>query len=151
MYFRRYLPSTKNSSGLDPSMCDPWQAEKFSSEMNHVPDTTCDKCLPDCQGTTYTATVTSVPFRKCDDKNMGVSFLCDLTGNDIVSPPIFAESLRQEYRDENDTVDEDKLPEYIKKKTSNWRLFSSKDNKLFGYEQEQYNAYERVRKKYFTL
>ncbi len=135
----RFLPLSSNPDGKTPDMCDPWQAEKFNYEMNRVPDMTCDHCLPDCSSTTYTASVSGVPFRKCDDKNMGVSFLCDLTGADVVNPPIFGESLRKQYT-------QDALPEYIEKRETNWRHFSLDSYNIFKNEEEDvYNAYDRVR------
>ncbi len=69
VFSSRFLPQ---GGDHDTTMCDPWQAQKFYKRMRAVPDDTCDQCLPDCEGTFYSASVTAVPFRDCDDKNMGV-------------------------------------------------------------------------------
>ena len=77
----------------------------------------------DCKGTDYHSTVTAVPFRECDDKNMGVSLLCDLTGDDVVDPPIYGHSIRYEYDPTRNATSEDgpDTPDYVKKRTNNIR------------------------------
>ena len=37
-------------------------------------------CLPDCDETLYSASVSASPFRACDSKNVGLTDLCDLGG-----------------------------------------------------------------------
>ena len=37
-------------------------------------------CLPDCDETLYSASVSASPFRSCDSKNVGLTDLCDLGG-----------------------------------------------------------------------
>ena len=63
-------------------------------------------CLPDCDETHYTASVSASPFRKCDFKNMGLTALCNLGGGggsgggDMggIEPPMWGESVINQYR-----------------------------------------------------
>ena len=75
-----FLP-TMNSTG---TICDPWEAENFEDNFNTVPDGTCMHCLPDCNTVLYETSVTAVPFRRCDFRNLGVSALCSV---DVPLPP----------------------------------------------------------------
>ena len=95
-------------------MCDPWDAQLFVKQMREIPDSKCDYCLPDCNVTLYDARVTAVPFRTCNEKNLGVSFLCNLEGHDIPDPPIFGHQVLEEYR--NDSLSE--VPSYVSFKDS---------------------------------
>ena len=58
------------------SICDPWKAQMFKEAMAKVTPNMCPKCLPDCSTTTYTTSVSALPFRRCDSKNLGLSKLC---------------------------------------------------------------------------
>ncbi len=152
----RYLPS---GDGPNSTMCDPWEAQKFYNKMRLVPDGTFNHCLPDCSATSYQASVTSVPFRKCDDKNMGVSLLCDLTGDNTISPPIYGSALHYEYQkatnetegdgdgEEEQPDDGSELPDYVRARQTSTRYYSQKDYSLFAKDQEKltYDAYEKVR------
>ena len=69
-----YFPINDTSTAR---LCDPWEARSFRSYMTSIPYDTCDFCLPDCVTTMYSASVTAAPFRRCDYKNLGVSFLCN--------------------------------------------------------------------------
>ena len=59
-------------------------------------------CLPDCEETHYTASVSAAPFRKCDAKNLGLTALCSLggSGGDMgeIEPPMWGESVINQYR-----------------------------------------------------
>ncbi len=59
--------------------------------------TECDYCLPECDTTTYDASLMSVPFRDCDNKNLGISFLCNLASPHQVSPPKYGKQATAEY------------------------------------------------------
>ena len=64
------------------------------------------QCLPDCEETHYTASVSAAPFRDCDLKNFGLSPLCTFGGSDggqgdgaaNVNPPIWGASVIEQYR-----------------------------------------------------
>ena len=71
-----YFPINDTSSAR---LCDPWEARIFRSHMKAIPYDTCDFCLPDCNTTIYTASVTAAPFRQNYDnpkwKIAGISCL----------------------------------------------------------------------------
>ena len=118
-----------NDSSL-ANLCDPWKARQFRDFMNSIPYDACDSCLPDCSTTLYTASVTAAPFRRCDYKNLGVSFLCnfeDQIQGKQIHPPIWGESVLNQYLDEINTI-----PDYLQSllRHSNKRFFA--DEKAFG-------------------
>ena len=87
-YAQRRMQDETNSSCIpwyyptidtEIEFCDPWQTIDFFYYMfDEIPDETCTKCLPDCSNTIYDPSITSVPFRRCDSSNLGVSHLCNL-------------------------------------------------------------------------
>ena len=88
-------------------LCDPWEARKFRHSMNSIPYDECESCLPDCNTVMYTASVTAAPFRRCDYKNLGVSFLCtfeDQIDGKQIQPPIWAQNVLKQYLDEIDYI-----------------------------------------------
>ena len=84
-------------------ICDPWTTWMFQEELKMVADnvTGCRDCLRDCSSTKYQSSISSAPFRKCDQTNIGVSPLCDLTEEDprlmMMNPPIWKHEVRGEY------------------------------------------------------
>ena len=83
-----------------------------------VPTETCDYCYPDCSTTLYTASVTAAPFRRCDYKNLGVSFLCNF--DEEIQPPIWGQRVLDQYVSDISTI-----PDYIKTEVnSNERQFA---------------------------
>ena len=84
-------------------ICDPWTTWMFQEELKMVADnvTGCRDCLRDCSSTKYRSSISSAPFRKCDQTNIGVSPLCDLTEEDprmmMMNPPIWKHEVRGEY------------------------------------------------------
>ncbi len=125
-------------------MCDPWEAKKFSRLIRSVPDTACVHCLPDCEVTSYSASVTTLPFRRCSEKNLGVSSLCDISNGftNLAEPAIFAADLIREY-DEDEWYSE--LPEYVKVWKTNMREHNQDKNaRLFPSTEATYDAYQDV-------
>ena len=58
--------------------CDPWQAKRFRDLMSSVEkENSCKHCLPDCQKTIYNPKVSTLPFKMCDETNLGLSPLCN--------------------------------------------------------------------------
>ena len=62
-------------------------------------------CLPDCEETHYTSSLSSAPFRRCDYKNLGMTPLCQLgdpeyLGSSVgsISPPMWGGSVIDQYR-----------------------------------------------------
>ena len=114
-----YLPP------IDPNarLCSPFEARNFSSDMDKIQDDACQvgyflysnelhdpvelnlffqHCLPDCEETHYTASVSAAPFRACDLKNFGLSPLCTFDESDdglgSLHPPIWGSSVIEQYR-----------------------------------------------------
>lgn len=87
-----YLPASGSSS----TICDPWEAVDFESYFLSVPDSECSKCLPDCNKIIYEPSITIVPYRKCDYRNIGVSPLCNFDYRHLPEPWIWAKQLLEE-------------------------------------------------------
>ena len=49
---------------LNEKMCDPWTAREFDRVARLMPSDQCNGCLPDCEDTLYSASVTAAPFRR---------------------------------------------------------------------------------------
>ena len=97
---------TQDIPGL---MCDPWISYAIERTMfRDMPDGKCEYCLPDCTETQFTTFVTSVPFRRCDYKNLGVSYLCDFKDPLLPEPRIWGRQVLVEYNKRAGEV-----PEYI--------------------------------------
>ena len=94
-----YLP-VNDTSGTE--LCTPWEIMEFQQEMDATPGDYCDHCLPDCTTTIYKASVTAAPFRHCDYKNLGTSYLCDFDGT--VSPKIWGQDVQDQYANEMSSV-----------------------------------------------
>jgi len=134
-------------------LCSPYESRNFSREMEKMPHDVCKGCLPNCDETFYTSSVSAAPFRHCDFKNLGMTPLCDLgqdneddTGFASISPPIWGENVIEQYM-----VTSNAVPAYVSNSVkSNRRIYTSNDrqrnsavftatNKL----DDTYDAYER--------
>lgn len=73
----------------DYPMCDPWEASEFRKAVDQISTECDDQCRPDCRGTTYETKITAVPFRRCDNKNLGISNFCNVEASDGLNPPIY--------------------------------------------------------------
>ena len=58
-----------------------------------IADEKCSKCIPDCSNTIYEPMITTVPFRKCDESNLGVSWLCNIDNTKLPNPTKFAQQV----------------------------------------------------------
>jgi hypothetical protein len=66
------------------SLCDPWQTVRIMQIMeNDVTDDECSYCLPDCIQTIYQQTVSAQPIRRCDERNLQLTELCNLNSPDV--------------------------------------------------------------------
>ena len=77
--------------------CDPWQTKDFLDAMNKIPDDQCNHCLPDCDTTIYKTSLTSTKFRRCDEKNMGMSMLCTMDPGKYSLPSIWSQQVKNDY------------------------------------------------------
>ena len=135
-------------------ICDPWMTWKFQIEQKIAPDNAneCFACLMDCSATKYKSSVSSAPFRDCDQKNIGVSLLCDFTEPDprliMMNPSIWKNEVEGEYEKFNGG----KIPEFVDNAPgmlSNIRYFVPKQevkNVVLRSQREEkptYNAFDR--------
>ena len=122
-------------------LCDPWEARIFTKHMDSVPLGNCDGCLPDCSSTMYSATVSSAPFRRCDYKNFGVSFLCKFEEG-FIEPPIWGQKVRDQYIFEDHPIPENignsNIREFADVKASGKEIFIATNT-----EKPAYDAYEK--------
>ena len=81
-------------------ICDPWEAKTFRDFAENVPDEHCAHCLPDCEGIVYKASVSALPFRRCNSKNLGVSKLCTLSNKNAFDIIKFGRQVRLEHEDD---------------------------------------------------
>ena len=131
-------------NGQDVKMCDPWEKKAFQTLMKNVPRTTCNHCLPDCEGNIFEAKVTSSAFQRCDHTNIGASPLCDLDTSNM-NPTIWAEDARNSF---NAVVGE--IPGYLLTGPDNKTIHSNKryreantEATLFHGQDPTYDAFEK--------
>ena len=148
-----YFPINDSSTAR---LCDPWEARDFRNHMTSIPYDTCDYCLPDCETTIYHAAVTAAPFRRCDYKNLGISFLCSFEDKILgktINPPIWGQNVIQQYLDEIQEI-----PDYLyfaeksnkryfaDKKSSGKPIFTASNQEVSTngkITQKSYDAYEK--------
>ena len=88
-----------------------------------------------------TCIVSSAPFRRCDYKNLGVSFLCNF--EEYLDPPIWGQKVRDQYIFEDHEIPETGIG------NSNTRQFADQKasgNQVFqasNKESPTYDAYEK--------
>jgi hypothetical protein len=128
-----YLPFPNSSV----PMCDPWQAVEFEKQMaDQIPKDQCSYCLPDCQNTIFRYSLTSLPFKGCDESNIGISFLCNIEDQDFPQPRIWGQAVLDEYKNANP------MPSYISNLISSQRYLSASPI-IFTKMERKYKAYEK--------
>ena len=129
-----YFPSSSDSI----SFCDPWETLTFLDIMvTDVPDEACAHCIPDCIATIYEHTLSTVPFRRCDSSNLGISYFCDLNQKVKLQPSKFAKQVVDEYTAKEDSPP---LPSFVTSLQSGIRTFPAD---VFSQSQENYDAFDR--------
>merc|ERR1719192_2678534 len=88
-----YLPPL-----LGMPLCDPWKALIFKELLGLVSSSNCSHCLPNCDETQYSSVRSTARFRRCDNRNLGVSSLCDLDSKQTL-PALYGQELLAEYGD----------------------------------------------------
>ena len=95
----------------DTNMCDPWQTQIFlSAVLDGGAAKTCGHCLPDCVSTVYSSSVSATPLRRCDTKNIGLTYLCKFDG-DVPLPAIWSDQVISEYKK---SYPEEELPGFLR-------------------------------------
>ena len=118
------------------TLCDPWQAITFYQIMfNDVPDDQCVHCLPDCINTIYHPVVTSIPFKTCDESNLGISHFCNLDQPNLPDPKIWGKLVKEELKIANRSALADNIQ-------SSERVFIRNPIQFTTLE-TRYNAYEK--------
>jgi hypothetical protein len=118
------------------TVCDPWQAILFYEYMfNDIPDDICSYCLPDCVNTIYHPVVTSLPFKTCDESNLGISRFCNLDDTSLPSPKIWGEQVKEELTGSNNII-------LAKQVESSERIYA-RSPIHFTQLDTRYNAYEK--------
>jgi len=131
-----YFPSPD----AEITMCDPWENVDFLKNMiSNIPDDQCSYCVPDCTTTIYEPSLYSIPFRRCDAGNVGVSRFCDLNNKNLPQPMKFATQIMSEYKSR------DMTPEYLSTMESNKRTYFAtvKDGDVFTQNEKMYDAYDK--------
>ena len=96
-------------------LCNPFESEMLNEYMSNVPDDKTEMCLSDCDSVDYLTKVTAAPFRRCDYKNFGLSYLCDHENTN--DPPIWAQTIVDQYLRDWTTAF---FPSYIKAHNETW-------------------------------
>ena len=128
-----FFPNNRSS----PAICDPWQTVDFLTLAYSTPDSQCRHCLPSCSTTIYNPTLTLLPFRRCDDTNVGVSDLCNLNDPTIPDPKIWAQQVIDGHGSNP--------PEFISGLKSSRRQFltSVGGSALFSGLDDDYDAFDK--------
>ena len=93
------------------------------------------------QGTIYVQSATAVPFRRCDNKNLGISTLCNLNDVNLPQPPIFGRQMIVEFEEKHGAV-----PSCVSNKfrdLDDERKFSAGGEVFSQQETVVYDAYEK--------
>ena len=139
----------------DARLCSPFEAIKFNRAIDTMAANVCEFCLPDCDVTQYSTSVSAAPFRPCDFKNVGLSPTCNLSGADghedeatlgKFSPPMWGASAIEEYRGKENAV-----PHYINERRMDNRrrhakTLEQRNSAVFTVAndmEETYDAYEK--------
>ena len=113
-----YLPRQANST-----MCDPWRAAAFTKMLETTKSSQCPHCLPDCEATTYTATTSSAPIRRCDSRNLNLNPFCSLDNAMKLAP--WLDDVTKKYKDSGELS----VPDYVTSLTGTQRPW-------FAYEED---------------
>jgi len=130
-----YFPSSDNHFII----CNPFQNFRISQIMqNEVPPDTCNYCLPDCIRTIFSHSVTTQPFRRCDERNLEVTPMCSLLNKDYIDPPIWGQQVYNSFNATSST-----LPDILSNVTSNIRTVKKSYQlyDLFKNMKKQYDAF----------
>jgi hypothetical protein len=122
-------------------MCDPYQTLAIWYIMqNEVPSEECNYCLPDCIRTIYTQSVTTQPFRRCDERNLYLTNLCTMDLNLVTKPQIWGRQVIDQFMKSRG-----KIPTYLGNVESSYRKI--KDSYVlrdfFHGLPKEYDAYEK--------
>lgn len=127
------LPMLDNTSFCTPKNGDLFK--KLLDNTDQLQDLQIEKCLSSCESQSYKVAISSAPFRRCDQHNMGISFFCNPM---YPKPQKWSSSAIKSY---NKTMN-GSIPEYIENNLQEPIRTYGQDMIFEGLEPEQYNAYE---------
>ncbi len=119
------------------NMCSPLKTQQLIFELeNNVPLDACLHCLPDCNQVVYQKSITNQQFRKCDEKNFGMSPLCNLDKSAILpKPQIWGQAVLNQLNGSKFNTS------HIEKNIRNLNPTLLQDN-IFKNLEREYDAYE---------
>ena len=80
-------------------VCSPWQKVQLLDIMdNNLPYDTCNYCLSDCNRVIYHKTISTQPFRQCNEKNLGMTDFCSFEGT-FLDPPMWGQQVLDQLND----------------------------------------------------
>jgi hypothetical protein len=126
----------------DHVVCNPWEAQIISVIMqSQVPSNQCDYCRPDCRRSIYSMTISSQPFRRCDERSLEVSPMCSVLRKNIPKPEMWGKQV-SEYLTEHPSAS---TPTLLSKITSSKRTIKKSFvlHDLFTDLYNDYDAYEK--------
>ena len=115
-----YLPRMENST-----MCDPWRAASFTKFLETTNSSQCSHCLPDCEATTYTASTSSTPIRRCNSRNLNLNPFCSLDNTMGLAP--WLEDVVEKYKESGEVT----VPGYVTNTTT------GEQRPWFRYEEDE--------------
>ena len=116
--------------------CDPWNAVKFVEKLSlDKENRDCSYCLPDCTNTVYHSTVTTAPFRICENSNLGAAKFCNFDDDSFPEPKIWARQVIEEFL--NVTA-----PDLVKNLSSSKRTYYRNPD-IFPKLTKTYDAYDK--------
>ncbi len=117
-------------------MCNPLQSKQLIFEMEHSVSLNACECLPDCNQVVYQKSVTNQQFRKCDEKNFGMSQLCNLSrASGLPEPQIWKQAILSQ-------INESKLNTSHIKTNIRYLYPTVLQNNIFINSVREYDAYE---------
>ena len=138
-----YFPFTDESHRI----CDPWETEKLISIMEYqVPQSECDYCIPDCNRVIYYKSISTQAFRKCDERNFGMSHFCSLDKFETKpKPQMLGELVLKKLENLTQGKDHEKLSKFKKQIISSKRIMKPKMCKenFISHSDVEYDAYEK--------
>ena len=103
-----YLPTLAIST-----MCNPWEAARFTKLMEITNSSQCPHCVPDCEATTYAATTTSTPIKRCDSRSLNLNPFCSLDKTFGLTP--WLDDVVRQYKK---AAGDSSVPDYVTNHTS---------------------------------
>jgi hypothetical protein len=106
-----------------------------------TPSEQCQDCLPDCTYTSYQSSISTQSFRKCTEKNFGLSNFCNVDLNvQLPTPQIWADQVLKQYWYENQSKHG-----FLSNVVSNTRYLTSSVSmqNIFTEIDQSYDAYDK--------